>query len=69
MNGFRLIDVDDTVETFGTDDRYSFNNAGLLVIDQVDGTRRIYAASSWKRIETTPAPRSAPAEPRRPSQP
>jgi hypothetical protein len=44
------------VETFGTDDRYSFNNAGLLVIDQVDGTRRIYASAAWKRIETTPAP-------------
>lgn len=55
MNGFRLIDVDGTVETFGTDDRYSFNNAGLLVIDQVDGTRRIYASGAWKRIETTPS--------------
>jgi hypothetical protein len=55
MNSFRLIDVDDAVEAFGTDDRYSFNNAGLLVIDQVDGTRRIYASGAWKRIETTPS--------------
>jgi hypothetical protein len=66
MNGFRLIDLDGTVESFGTDDRYSFNNAGLLVIDQVDGTRRIYAASAWKRIETTPAPSQRPAQPPQP---
>lgn len=55
---FRLItDADGSYEQFDDGASYRFNGAGLLVIEDEEGTRRTYSPRAWVRIDE-PNPKS-----------
>jgi len=49
---FSLItDIAGSSETFTDDDTYRFTEHGLLQIDRLDGTRRLYSPGAWQYVE------------------